>query len=353
ARGTPALDFDHGAAEPVTASGTARSRLLSPMMRVSWLCALAWLVPLLTACGAAPARSPEGSTLYPATPDRLPDAPAAKPEPVPDDIVARSAQPFRGQRNADGQALDQAQLLDELSKFDVVCLGEAHDAARDHFAELAICEGLERRARVSGRALGVGFEMFQAPYAAALYAYSTGRLDDAGLRKRTHYDERWGYPYAYYRPVLALGRAYGLPLKALNASRELTHFVAENGLGELSPRLRRQLPTDLDLDDREHRAAFDRLMADHPHGNGMDPNNFYAAQVVWDETMAENAASWVSARAPQRQLLVLAGSAHCRHAAIPARIERRQPLRVASVRLSAETSADSEGFNYTLVFDGK
>jgi hypothetical protein len=54
-----------------------------------------------------------------------------------------------------------------------------------------------------------------------------------------------------------------------------------------------------------------------------------------------------------RQLLVLAGSAHCRHAAIPSRIERRQPLRVASVRLSAETSADSDGFNYTLVFDGE
>src|SRR6478609_528935 len=236
-----------------------------PILR---LCALACLVLPLTACGAA--RAPIGSTLYPATPDRSPEpelaehaTPAKGPE-VPDDIVARSAQPFRAQRNADGQALDQARLVDELSKFDVVCLGEAHDAPRDHFAELAISEGLERRARISGKALGVGFEMFQAPYAAALYAYGVGRLDDAGLRKRTHYDERWGYPYAYYRPVLSLGRSYGLPLKALNASRELTHAVAEKGLAGLSPRLRRQLPDELDLDDAEHRAQFDRLMADHP-----------------------------------------------------------------------------------------
>ncbi len=193
--------------------------------------------------------------------------------------------------------------------------------------------------------------MFQAPYGAALHSYSTGHLDDAGLRKRTHYDDRWGYPYAYYRPVLVLGRAYGLPLKALNASRELTHSIAESGLGKLSPRLRRQLPKDLDLEDREHRAQFEQLMSEHPHGAGMDLDNFYAAQVVWDETMAANAASWVSARAPLRQLVVLAGSAHCRHAAIPSRIERRERLRVASVRLSAESGADSEGFNYTLVFD--
>jgi len=321
-------------------------------MRDPWLRALS-LLPLLTACAAAPARSPLGSTYQPATPERAPEAAPAKPAEVPEDIVARSARPFRAQRNADGQALDQAQLFDELSKFDVVCLGEAHDAPRDHFAELAIAEALERRARVSGRALGLGFEMFQAQYGAALYAYGLGHVDDAGLRKRTHYDERWGYPYAYYRPVLALGRAYGLPLKALNASRELTHAVAEKGLTGLSPRLRRQLPAELDLGDAEHRAQFDRLMADHPGAEGMDLEHFYAAQVVWDETMADNAARWVSEHAPMRQLLILAGSAHCRQPAIPARIERRQPLRVTSVRLSAKTSADSEGFGYTLVFDGE
>lgn len=322
-------------------------------MRIGWLFARICWVPLLAACGSAPARAPIGATLYSTTPERAPSPPTAKPAEVPDDIVARSAQPFRAQRNADGQALDQAQLLDELSKFDVLCLGEAHDAPRDHFAELAIAEGLARRARVSGRALGLGFEMFQAPYGAALYAYGRGRLDDAGLRKRTEYDQRWGYAYAYYRPLLALGRAYGLPLKALNASRELTHSVAENGLAQLSPRLRRQLPAQLDLEDREHRAEFERLMAGHPHGAGIDLDNFYAAQVVWDETMAENAASWVSAHAPLRQLLIVAGSAHCRQEAIPSRIERREPLRVTSVRLSADTGADSEGFDYTLVFDGE
>ncbi len=282
---------------------------------------------------------------------REPPSGSREPAVVPDDVVARAARPFRAQRNADGELLDESHLLDELAKFDVLCLGEAHDAARDHFAELAITDGLSQRARFSGRALGVGFEMFQEPYGSALYAYSLGRLDDAGLRKRTHYDELWGFPYAYYQPVLALGRARGLPLKALNATRELTHAVAEKGLSGLSPRERRGLP-ELDLDNAAHRAAFDHLMAGHPHGAAADFDNFYAAQVVWDETMADNAASWVVAHAPSRQLVVLAGSAHCRSEAIPARIERRQALRVANVRLSESSAADSEGFDYTLIFDG-
>ena len=106
---------------------------------------------------------------------------------------------------------------------------------------------------------------------------------------------------------------------------------------------------DLDLDDATHRARFDRLMANHPGGSELDPDKFYAAQVVWDETMAQNAAGWVAAHAPQRQLVVLAGSAHCRREAIPARVERRVTTRVANVRLSASSPEDSDGFNYTLL----
>jgi uncharacterized iron-regulated protein len=315
-----------------------------------WLLAFAILA---SACGAALPRVPVGSTLE--LPREAPPEKVSAPAAVPDDIVARSAQPFRGQRNADGQVLDQAQLFDELAHFDVVCLGEAHDRARDHFAELAIAEGLERRARVSGRALGIGFEMFQASDSNALHAYSVGYIDDAGLRKRTDYEARWGYAYAYYRPILALGRAYGLPLKALNATRELTHAVAQNGLAQLTPRLRRQLPGELNFDDAQHRAQFEHLMADHPHGPGgsLDLDNFYAAQVVWDETMADNAARWVAAQAPLRQLIVLAGAAHCRQPAIPTRIERREALRVANVRLSGRDSNDSIGYAYTLLFEAE
>jgi uncharacterized iron-regulated protein len=303
----------------------------------------------ISGCGVSAPRAPIGADMGQPLDTRQPSL-APKPV-VPDDVVARAAQSFHAQRNADGQELNQTELFDELSKFDVVCLGEAHDAARDHFAELAITEAVAQRAQFSGRALGVGFEMFQAPFGSALHAYSVGHLDDAGLRKRTHYDERWGFAYAFYQPILAFGRARGLPLKALNATRELTHAVAEKGLAGLSKKERRQLP-DLDLDDAAHRAAFDRLMAGHPHGEGMDLDNFYAAQVVWDETMADNAARWVAERAPSRQLVVLAGSAHCQQEAIPARIERRESLRVTSVRLSTKAAADSNGFGYTLIFDG-
>ena len=316
-------------------------------MRGLWIPVLCSVV---CACGAASNQAPIGASI--SAPVEAPKAaPSAPKAVVPDDVVQRAAQSFHARRNADGHDFDQRQLFDELAHFDVVCLGEAHDAARDHYAELAITQGVAERARFSGRALGVGFEMFQVPYGSVLQLYGAGRMDDAALRKRTQYDARWGFPYAYYQPILAFSRTRGLPLKALNAPRELTHAVAAKGLAGLTAKERRQLP-DLDLDNSAHRAAFERLMSGHPQTEGMNVDNFYAAQVVWDETMADNAASWVAARAPSRQLLVLAGSAHCRQDAIPDRIARRQPLRVANVRLSAQNAEDSEGFAYTVTFDG-
>jgi uncharacterized iron-regulated protein len=51
---------------------------------------------------------------------------------------------------------------------------------------------------------------------------------------------------------------------------------------------------------------------------------FYAAQVVWDETMADTAARWV-AETPGGLVIVLAGAGHCHRSAIPRRFERRQP----------------------------
>jgi uncharacterized iron-regulated protein len=268
--------------------------------------------------------------------------------PTPDDIVERSALPLRGVRLGDNTPLDERRLFDELSRYDAVCVGEEHDDAHHHFAELRTLEELARRARHNGEALGVGFEMFQAPYQGYLDAFSRGRLDEAALLEKTEYDERWGFPFAYYRPLLETARASGLPLLALNARRELTREVAKHGLA-LPPELERELPA-LELHDANHRALFDELMAGHPEGHG-SPDNLYAAQVIWDETMAARASEFLLAFRPVRRLLVIAGVAHCADPSIPARIERRTGLKVASVRVSVGVPKDTRFYDYALVLD--
>jgi uncharacterized iron-regulated protein len=67
----------------------------------------------------------------------------------------------------------------------------------------------------------------------------------------------------------------------------------------------------------------------------------YAAQVLWDESMAETASAWLAAgvagdaassRKARRQIIILAGNGHCHESAIVRRIERRGVRAAVSVR---------------------
>ena len=246
-----------------------------------------------------------------------------------------------GLRMADGSSLSQQALLDELGQADLVCVGEQHSSPEHHFAQLAVLEALLTRAPAAGRQLGLGLEAFQRFSQGALDAYTDGDIDETALLERSEYAARWGFDFSLYRPLLERARSAGLSLVALNAPRELTRKIARSGLDALSVAERRELPR-LDLGDSAHRAAFDAMMREHP-SNGLDLDRFYAAQVVWDETMAETAARWLSSSDGRaRQLLVAAGLGHCHGSAIASRVRRRAALAVVSVRPVVLDSAPTD-----------
>lgn len=261
-------------------------------------------------------------------PEASPKPRAEAPEPPPDDVVLRAALPFRGVRMADGTELEKQAFLSELARADAICVGERHDAPHDHWAQLATIEGLAARREIVGFELGVGLEMFQHPAQPVLDAFTSGRIELDRLVRETDYEQRWGFPIQFYAPQLTAARNAGASLLALNASTELTRAIGREGLAALPPDLAGELP-ELDLEDADHRALFDVLTEGHP--GHASPDDMYAAQVVWDESMATRAADWLANRAPARKLVILAGRAHCARSAIPSRIERRGPFRAISV----------------------
>jgi uncharacterized iron-regulated protein len=56
----------------------------------------------------------------------------------------------------------------------------------------------------------------------------------------------------------------------------------------------------------------------------------YTVQVIWDETMAEGAATWVAD--DDRAMVLLAGNGHCHDSAIVRRVQRRGVTPAISVR---------------------
>lgn len=279
---------------------------------------------------------PEGAT-------RKPTAPPPSHPPVPEDVVMRAAGPFHGRRTVDGKELTKTEFFDELSRFDVICVGERHGTPTDHFAELSVLRGLLDRAPISGRYMSLGLEMVERQFQEALGALRNSTISDGEFLETVEWDKRWGYDFAYYEPTLRLARQAGLPIWALNARAELVSRVAQKGLDQLNPSQNQEMP-ELDLHDAAHHRWFTEATAEHPKPAGQTAGgtHLYEAQVVRDETMASRIDSKLAGVRPASQMVVLAGLGHCRRDAIPERVLRRSPdLQVAAVVPVTVTSSAS------------
>jgi len=285
-------------------------------------------------------------------------APALHPRPAKGGIEA-AALPYQIVDARTGKSVDEPAFWARLAGARAVCIGEDHPNPHHHWLQLHIVRELIKRAR-AGTHLALAMEMFQRPFQGVLDDYAAKRIDDAQLRSRSGYDERWSYDYGFYGPTIDAAVAAGAQLVAANAARELTKKVSHHGLESLTPEDKAQLP-ELVLDDRVHRAWFDSVMedmggtsahaqtrkddgADHDEASKPAPKHgddeasempsadrIYTVQVIWDETMADTSAKWLAAN-PGGHLILLAGNGHCHDSAIVDRIKRRGIADAVSLR---------------------
>jgi uncharacterized iron-regulated protein len=255
-----------------------------------------------------------------------------------------------------GHQIATEEFWQRAASAQVVCLGEEHKNPHHHWAQLESVEQLLKQKAWTSPALGM--EMFQRPFQGVLDDYANSRIDEAALISRSGWEERWSYDFGFYRPQMQRVIAVHGNLLALNAARELTKKVVRQGLESLLPDEKSQVP-ELKLDDAEHRAWFDGIMAEMSgdggahavHGSAAAPaapvvptapqsapamampsmDRVYTVQVMWDESMADGAARWISADR-SRHLAILAGAGHCHDSAVVRRVKRRGISSTISIR---------------------
>jgi uncharacterized iron-regulated protein len=216
------------------------------------------------------------------------------------------------------------QLIPEIAKANVVYLGETHDSAQDHENQLKIIQGLYGR----NRKIALAMEMFQRPYQDVINQYLAGKITEAQLIKQTEYNERWGFPWELYAPIMRYAKTNNLPVLALNTKSEITRKVSRQGLESLTAEERKLIPpfSEIRTDNEEYRSLILAAFEGHQsggHGNSSSAERFFVAQVLWDETMAEGVANFVKAN-PDYQVIVLAGRGHIVFGyGIPSRLKRR------------------------------
>lgn len=210
---------------------------------------------------------------------------------------------------------------------DVIYLGENHDSFTVHQQQLEIITQLQDAVN-SEREIAIALEMFQRPFQSVLNRYLLRTISETQLREQTEYDTRWGFSWEFYAPILRFAQEQQIPLIALNTPAKITQKVAESGINSLEGSDFRYIPplTEIELDNAEYRQILEDIYQQHVQqgqGDSKDADNFFAAQVLWDETMAEMIAAY-HRNHQQSLIVVLVGKAHVMYDyAISDRVARR------------------------------
>ena len=190
---------------------------------------------------------------------------------------------------------------EQLAPARVIYIGETHTSNADHEYQFDVLKGLKMR----GVAYTIAWEMFDVTQQNVLDAWGSHRLSTDALLEKTDFQRHWGTYSVMYEKILRWSQAEGIPNLALNAPAALSQKLAQGQI--LDPGERELLPTGYHplSGGYEH---FTEQMNQAPHP-GANLENFYKAQLLWDQTMATRIVDYLAAH-PDRKLIVLIGRGH-------------------------------------------
>ena len=210
-------------------------------------------------------------------------------------------------------------LAAQLATKRVVFVGETHDRYDHHVNQLEII----RRIYQLDAKVAIGVEYFQQPFQPQVDDYIAGRTTEKEFLRATAYYQGWGYDYRLYAAIFRFAREQRIPVRALNVPGSLASAVAKSGISGLSGQQRAYLPKEIGPADEDYKSRLRTAFEGHRTAKPDAFDHFVEAQLVWDEGMAESAATYLNAN-PERRMVILAGSGHVVFGTgIPKRLERR------------------------------
>lgn len=205
------------------------------------------------------------------------------------------------------------QAAGKLPSPGIVYVGEFHDNAAHHAAQLAVIQSLDNRKRP----VAVGLEMFQHIEQSILDAWVARALSEDEMRRA--FARNWSQDWHLYRDIFLYCRDRSIPMVGLNVPRSITRKVAKNGFASLTPEEIGKLPPIVCRVDREYEEFLRRVLGSHGSESGF--RRFCEAQLVWDTAMAIYALAYLNDH-PERTVVVLCGMIHAWKKAAPEQAAR-------------------------------
>ena len=239
-------------------------------------------------------------------------------------------QPWQVLEAQTGRVLSSSDLLNELSNYEIVYLGEEHHNKHHIDAALKILDRLSS----DGFQPVLGMEMFGWDGQPALDDYlSTDKLSRNEFIDQVRWTQNWGGAFEDYEPLVTFARDRGLSLRAMNPPKPLIRRIVKVGLD----RVREEpewtqwgLHQEEIVDDPAYRARIvDQLQRCHGGGTEEHFQTMYEASMVRDEGMAKTVAAGLDelrrATSESRSIIVsYTGGGHIQYnLPVPNRVSRR------------------------------
>lgn len=240
-------------------------------------------------------------------------------------------------RSRTGSAVSFEDLVADLSTARVIYLGEKHNDPEHHKIQLDVIRALYG---IDSHVV-VGMEMFDTSYQPVLNLWSGGKLDEQAFLEKVHWYANWKYDFGLYKEILDFIKQENIRLAGLNIPFHIPAKISVGGIENLADSEKVFLPEQIELSNEPHREYVEKVFNHHQIPGREKFEFFYAAQCVWEDTMASSVAEALQAD----RMIVLAGNGHIiRKFGIPDRAFRRTGADFRTVYLAPAGSEVESGY---------
>ena len=203
-----------------------------------------------------------------------------------------------------GKPVSFNELLADLSGGQIIYIGEKHTNVEHHRIQLKVIQAIFKE----HSSMAVGMEMFDHTYQDVLDMWAAGDLDQKVFLKKSHWYANWRFDFSLYREILEFIKENHIRLVALNIPNHIPPKIREGGIDNLREDEKEHLPQQIDTSKTAHRDYLQNVFDGHKHHfrGEVEFENFYTAQSVWEDAMAE----MISQHLKNDVMVVLAGNGH-------------------------------------------
>ncbi len=237
----------------------------------------------------------------------------------------------------DAQATSLEQFSTSVATADVILIGEWHTHPAIHRFQSDLLTQLYH----SSPQLALSMEQFSRDKQDIVDQYLAGEIGEQSLITQGN---AWENYQSDYRALVEFSKSNHIDVIAANAPRNIVRCIGRKGEGYLNTLTSHQRSWVAEQINTEDSAYKSKFMASMHHGEPAQTTKQYAAQVTWDETMAESIVSYLATH-PQNKVMHIAGKFHVEDGlGIKASILRRAPsLKIIVITPKTELTSTGNG----------